>query len=552
MTNVSKLADRYLDLRISTDSIGSLWKGDLDFLEDWEDVTLEGKATKVAAFRRIAEASREYHPASIEEEVTLATIAQSAASYLEELTFREEVTWVNPHVGLHAMVVSFLPHYVLSTREHGAKYLKKLENLAVLVDQTDVQVNNAYAQGRLANRSILEQTVANIDRHLALPIEVDPLNAQAPPTEMTEAGSARWRQQLEDSILGVVRPAFARHRDLLASLIPEARPDSQPGLCYLDGGSGLYERLIWAHTTLHLTPNRIHEIGLEQIARLEDEYRETAGPLVEASDPAEIFRRLRDNRDLHYRDRDSIVSDAVTALARAADRASSWFGAMPTADCVVRPTDSGPLAYYSQPDRQTGKPGTFFVNVANPEAWGKYQLETVTFHESIPGHHLQIALALENPALHPVQSEISIGAFAEGWALYAERIADEMGLFSSEMNRVGMLADDSLRACRLVVDTGIHSLGWSRDQGIEFFIEHSPLTLPQVRSEVDRYLGIPGQALSYMIGRLEIERLRSDSQRSLGSRFNVRDFHDSVLSSGSVPLPALRRAVEQRLGLTHP
>lgn len=168
----------------------------------------------------------------------------------------------------------------------------------------------------------------------------------------------------------------------------------------------------------------------------------------------------------------------------------------------------------------------------------------MTFHEGIPGHHLQIGLAAELEGLHPVHQELYIAAYAEGWGLYTERLADEMGLYSDDMSRIGMLATDSMRATRLVVDSGIHGLGWSRSRAIDYMVDHSPLSRPLVENEIDRYIGMPGQALGYMIGRLEIDDIRSVAQRALGDRWDIKGFHDTVLGTGTVPLSTLRRNVE--------
>jgi uncharacterized protein (DUF885 family) len=189
------------------------------------------------------------------------------------------------------------------------------------------------------------------------------------------------------------------------------------------------------------------------------------------------------------------------------------------------------------------KPGRFFFNTADPSMWGTFQLEATTDHEGIPGHHLQLAIAQEDPRLHRLLGDYYIAAYNEGWGLYTERLADEMGLYSSELDRVGMLAADSMRACRLVVDTGLHALGWGRQQAIDYMLEHSPMTKVQVEGEIDRYIGTPGQALGYMMGRLEIDRIRSETQDRLGSRFDIKEFHDTVLSTGSVPIATLQRVV---------
>jgi len=256
-----------------------------------------------------------------------------------------------------------------------------------------------------------------------------------------------------------------------------------------------------------------------------------------------IYRRLRDDPGLHYLDAETLVADASAALAKAVAASPAWFGTLPQAPCVANSIEQGALAFYSRPARDGSKPGRFFFNTVDPSMWGTFQLEAVTYHEGVPGHHLQLAIAQENPELHHLLADYYIAAYNEGWGLYTERLADEMGLYSTELDRVGMLSADSMRACRLVVDTGIHAFGWTRDQAIDYMLDHSPMTRTQVEGEIDRYIGDPGQALGYMLGRLEFERIRNDAESRLADRFGIKDFHDVVLSTGSVPISTLRRVV---------
>ena len=180
--------------------------------------------------------------------------------------------------------------------------------------------------------------------------------------------------------------------------------------------------------------------------------------------------------------------------------------------------------------------------------WATFQVAAIAFHESIPGHHLQLALAMENEGVHDLHRHLYLPGFGEGWGLYTERLCDEMGLYADDWERVGMLFADSLRACRLVVDTGMHALGWTRQQAIDYMVDHSPMAVYEIEQEIDLYIGAPGQATSYMMGRLEIDSIRADAEVRLGEAFDIKAFHDAVLSNGMVPLPVLRRIVEARLG----
>jgi uncharacterized protein (DUF885 family) len=207
------------------------------------------------------------------------------------------------------------------------------------------------------------------------------------------------------------------------------------------------------------------------------------------------------------------------------------------------------VAYYRDPAADGSRPGMYYVNLSHPETRPRYEAEALAFHEAVPGHHLQVALAQELPASLPaLRRHAYLMAYVEGWGLYSERLADEMGLYSGDVDRLGMLSYDAWRACRLVVDTGMHALGWSRDQAIGFMDDHSVLAHNNIVNEVDRYLGRPGQALAYKIGQLEILRLRTEAQARLGARFDIRAFHDAVLGHGPLPLATLAEAVATDLG----
>jgi uncharacterized protein (DUF885 family) len=262
----------------------------------------------------------------------------------------------------------------------------------------------------------------------------------------------------------------------------------------------------------------------------------------------EIFEHLRTAGTLRFSTGQQILDNAEVALARAQAAVGNWFATVPATPCEVReiPAVEAPestIAYY-QPPTLDGRPGRYFVNTFAPQTRTRFEAEALAFHESVPGHHTQIARALEldRPVLQRV---FYVTAFAEGWGLYAERLADEMGLYSDDTARLGMLSFDSWRACRLVVDTGMHTFGWSRDRAIEFMRANSPQADNNIANEVDRYIGWPGQALAYMTGRNRIMALRDRASQALGSRFDIAVFHDIVLGHAAVPLWTLDRLVDE-------
>jgi len=251
---------------------------------------------------------------------------------------------------------------------------------------------------------------------------------------------------------------------------------------------------------------------------------------------------------MHFKTEDEVEAKAESTLARAKAAIPKWFGILPKADCTVKvmgmhEAPFSTIAYYRNPAADGSRPGYYMINTYKPKTRPRYEAEALAFHESIPGHHLQIAIAQELTGLPEFRKHQGVTAFVEGWGLYSERLADEMGLYSSDVDRLGMLSFDAWRACRLVVDTGLHALGWSRQQAIDYMMANTLLAENNIENEVDRYLVDPGQALAYKCGQLEILRLREDARKQLGPRFDIRAFHDAVLRNGAVALPVLRQQI---------
>jgi uncharacterized protein (DUF885 family) len=361
----------------------------------------------------------------------------------------------------------------------------------------------------------------------------------------------RVRARASEIVAGSVRPAVRR---LLAGLeeelLPVARSDEQVGVRFVPGGEDGYLAAVRRHTTTDLTPDEIHRTGLRCLEELRAEWTELGGRVFGTSDVPTILARLRDDPSLRFTSSSQIVGTVTDALRRAEEVRDEWFPAYDVADCVIEeinPIEAGnaALAHYRPPSADGSRPGAHCVLTARPQDRFVYEYEALAFHESTPGHHLQIASAQKLTELPDYRRflDAEVCGYVEGWGLYSERLADEMGLYTSDIARLGMLSFDALRACRLVVDTGMHYLGWSRERAMRFMWDNTATTRANVRNEIDRYISWPGQALAYMIGRREISRLRSAAEDRLGSRFDVRAFHGVVLGNGAVPLGVLENIV---------
>jgi uncharacterized protein (DUF885 family) len=416
--------------------------------------------------------------------------------------------------------------------------------LATLADRHRAGV----AAGRLPVRRLVDATVAHLDRNLANR-DGNPLRRPQPPTDgpIDIAAFAAERDRLID---GVVRAAFTKYRRELAEQIaPHGRPDDRAGLCWLPNGEATYERLIRTHTTLGRSAEELHRTGLELIEQLREEYRSTAGRVFGPIDLPDLFQRLRTDPTLRWRYPEEILTTARATIARAEQAAPYWFGRLPRQRCTVEavPADEAPAApggNYLGAALDGSRPAIYFANTYLAQERDRYSAEAVAYHEVIPGHHVQVALAQELTDVPLLRRVTPINAFAEGWGLYAERLADDMGLYSSDVARLGMLAGDSMRAARLVVDTGLHAFGWGRQRVIDFLRTNTPTPPVDIERETDRYIADPGQALAYMVGRLEIERIRAGARQALGERFDIRGFHDAILSNGELPLGALAEVID--------
>jgi uncharacterized protein (DUF885 family) len=309
-----------------------------------------------------------------------------------------------------------------------------------------------------------------------------------------------------------------------------------------------YTKLIRVHTSLDMTPQELHELGLQQVAKFRKDLSALGAKVLGTSDVDEIEKKLRSDPALHFATANQVEVKARATLARAQAAVPKWFGvAQPKTPCRVKvmgmhEAPYSTIAYYREPSGP-GKPGLYMINTYLPETRPRYEAEALAFHESVPGHHLQIAVAQELKDVPAFRRHQGVTAFVEGWALYTERLADEMGLYSSDLDRLGMLSYDAWRSCRLVVDTGIHAMGWTRQQAIDYMTANSCLAENNIENEVDRYITWPGQALAYKVGQLEILRLRDEAKQKLGPRFDIKAFHDVVLRNGAVALPVLREQV---------
>ena len=402
-------------------------------------------------------------------------------------------------------------------------------------------LRDGLASGLTAPRIVAERTIAQIQRMLAVPI------GSAIVPSMVKVASETDRERVRDIVRDVVYPADAAFLETLqGQYLAATRED--PGLWSAPDGERLYRTAIRSWTTLDLDPEEVHRTGLEELEAIEQERREMAHAAGYGHDTAAYRAALEADVSNTPQTKDGLVARATEDIERAMAVAPRYFGVLPRAGCEVRLVEEykeqdAPFAYYYPPTPDGSRQGIYYANGYDLPSRKYNKLATTTYHEAVPGHHFQITLEMENPHLNTFRrlgARMVGGAYVEGWGLYSERLADEMGLFRNEGERFGMLDAQAWRAARLVVDTGLHALRWPRQRSIDF-LGAAGLSETDAIIETDRYICWPGQALTYKIGQRVIERLRTELSARDGSAFDLRAFHDAVLGHGSLPLATLER-----------
>ncbi|HWS39040.1 MAG TPA: DUF885 domain-containing protein [Actinoplanes sp.] len=389
---------------------------------------------------------------------------------------------------------------------------QRLPVAAAFFDALADRYRDASSRGRPSTRALLRQARTQLENHLPRTGPAD------------------------------VRAAMRRLADCYTELLETARDDHHVGISTITGGEAGYRAAVAAHTTLPITPGEVHDLGLELLADLDSQWSALGAETFQIKDPIAVRAHVRDDPALKITGADAIMATVAAALDRAVARTPDITALAASAPCHFAPVPAGdeesaPAAYYRPPAVDGSQPGTVFIRTTG----SRFALEALTFHEAVPGHHFQIVAAQGLTGLPDFRRYVDsrLSAYVEGWALYAEQLADELNLYSSPLARLGRVALSALRAARLVADTGLHSRGWSREQARTFLRDNTVLTERDVRQETDRYIAWPGQALAYSVGAREILRLRSTARTALGDRFDLVGFHDQILGAGIVPLSVL-------------
>ncbi|HUA69734.1 MAG TPA: DUF885 domain-containing protein [Solirubrobacteraceae bacterium] len=555
MPGVRELTDAFHERWLETHPFAASTFGVSGYDDLVPDDSEEGEASRRAELEAtLAEADRlDSSSFSEADAITLACLRENIAGELRDLDVRliEHTVTAMPFSGPPELLAT-VARTVLADEPAAADYLERLRAGGTWIDQETDRLQIGAAKGRLPVAPLVQEAIEWAEYVLGPDV---PVAIATPEPPAGWDGEAAWRDERDALAADVVRPALIRWLELLRELRPRARSGEEPGLVYLPDGANDYALCVQSSTTLPLAPEEIHRIGLSEVEALESRAVELGADLNLRS-LVEIYQALRESSGSRS------PTDAMAAATAAIRRAEAHIGESVPAPfpppCEVTPMPdvvaaSGMAPHYTAPTLDGTRPGTFWFNLERPTAGTGWDLEGVAFHEGVPGHHLQISRLQMLDGLPAMQRQRGLTVYLEGWALYAEQLAEEMGLYLGTESLLGTLAPLLLRAARLVVDTGLHALGWSRRQAVEFMVAHVPLPEPFLANEIDRYIVMPGQALSYLIGKREILRMRDDASRRLGSRFALPDFHAVVLDSGSLPMPVLEDKVRSWAGaLTAP
>ena len=536
------LADRFWQWFLARQPIYATVLGDDRYDDRLPDPSAQGRADEVAALKGFLADAREMDRQGLSQEdtITLDMLEVVARIWLRQHAHDvHHFEAMDQLAGPQNLPGDLSRFQRVDTPERIDRLIHRLEAFPHFLAEHRANLLDGIAAGRTSAAPVVARVIEQTRRAVETPVDESPLLMAHP--ELDEESRGRIRAAIEE----YVAPALADHLAAVEGYAEHARTGE--GIWALPDGRELYETMILASTTLEETPEAIHQYGLEQLEAIGEETVAIAGELGFA-DVASMRRALESEKSNYAADSAEIVDRARRQIERANAAAPAMFGRLPRASCEVRAVEpyqeaEAPPAFYFPPAPDGSRGGIYFVNTYQPENRPLYRLATTTYHEATPGHHFQITIESELddlPDFRRFGSRLTGAAYPEGWGLYSERLADEMGLYESAWERLGMLDAQAWRAARLVVDTGIHAFRWSRERSVDLLMTVG-LSRLEAETETDRYIAWPGQALAYMTGMREIVALRRALEERDGERFDLVGFHDELLGHGTLPLATLRR-----------
>ena len=463
-------------------------------------------------------------------------------------------------LGLHLMTISMRggPQQLYTVVEYTPfdnerdyrNWISRLQGIPAVLEQNRELLEEGILRERVQPRIVMERIPGQLDKVITQNPEDSPFYKpfKTMPADIPAQTVAQLQQAARSAIENRVTPAYVEFREFfISSYLPASR--QKPGVGSLPGGEDIYRFLVEDFTTTAMTPEQIHETGKKEVARILTEMEAVKNTVDFKGDLHQFNNFLRTSPQFYYDTPEALLEGYLAIAKRIDPELVKQFGLLPRMPYGIKviPKETAPdttTAYYMQPAANGSRAGYYYVNLYKPEVRPKFEMEVLTVHEAVPGHHLQIALAQEIEGLPMFRKMGSITAFVEGWALYSEQLGYQMGLYKDPYSRYGQLTYDMWRAVRLVVDTGIHYFGWSRQEAIDYFMANAGKTETDIINEIDRYIGWPGQALAYKVGQMKILELRDRARKAQGDKFDIRAFHDELLGAGAIPLDALEQRMD--------
>jgi uncharacterized protein (DUF885 family) len=524
-----------------------------EFNDRWTDYTPAAAARRDKAFAEFYARAKRYQTASLpaSERMHHRLFLREVEDYLSRKDLINYFDPVNHFFGPHLNITSTMPIAPATTVRDYEMQLARLEALPKFVDSVIEAANEGLKKRLQAPKLTVDLMVKSLETQSAPTPEKSPLldAFRTMPDSIPAAERTRLQARADAAYKNAFQPAWAKLRDYLTKTYTPATRDTI-GLSGNFNGAEYYTLYVRSRTTTKLTPQEIHDIGQRELKRVLLEMADIRREVGFNGTANEFVDQVLQGKAMLFRTEAEILAHGRDIAKRIDPELPRLFKKLPRITYGVKaiPADRALTAapYYEQPALDGSRAGNFFLRTASPETQSNCCMESLILHEAVPGHHLQIGLAQEMENVPEFRKIAFYGAFVEGWALYAESLGKDLGLYETPYERYGRLQQESMRAARLVVDTGMHALGWTRQQAVETMkvVRGGWITDQTIESEVNRYVAIPAQALSYMIGGLKIRELRTKAEKALGDKFNVRDFHDVVLRNGALPLDILEEEVD--------
>jgi len=541
--------------------LGALFRGDMRYADQLGDNITDAyfngeraaAEADLAALQRIDRAALNSTD-QLAYDVFAYTQRDTLRSLQPEILALNVVRPINHFFGFHTFYPTFAsgrgaaPFRTVQDYENN---LKRHTQFATLIDRSVGRFREGMASGVVETRMTIDNVISQLNTQLEQPLEQSPYwgPATSLPESFTPEQRAEQTEKLRLSLTTEVFPALTRLRDFLRDeYVSQAR--TEVGLSSMRGGEALYRQMIAQTTTLPLEPEEIHQLGLSEVARIHSEMERVREQVGFTGTLQQFFEHLRTDPQFKESSREALTERYYEMGRRVDTQIGRFFSTLPRAGLEIRPYEPFRERFEAGGSYQSGtpdgsRPGIFYFNAYDLPSRTTPGITTLYLHEGAPGHHFQISLAQENEALPPFMRFGGNTAYVEGWALYAETLGFDMGLYEDPYQRFGTLSDEMLRAMRLVVDTGLHAKGWTREQAIDYMLANSDMGRTDATAEVERYIAIPSQALAYKVGALTIQRLRRKAEAELGDRFDIRAFHAEVLMTGALPLPILEEKIDR-------